>query len=211
MNNGYDQYFFQDGYKLGSLAVSSQESFAESIRTMYEAIDQTIESLLQIAEKQEIKIDCKKGCDRCCYQPVFASNYEISYLYDYVRQHLSYDDQADIFRKAKEKYNYIKDMEPDVLKNSKHACSLLKDGSCIAYEARPVACRIYLSSKVQSCEYFFRFPDDPDEYPALMEFPLQAGRMMNEGFDKALKERGIVTTEITIEEGLLNFIKQKLC
>jgi hypothetical protein len=65
-----------------------------------------------------------------------------------------------------------------------------------------MACRIYLSYKLESCLEFYRNPDNDANYPALLEFPLRAGQMMNEGFRAALKESGLETAEFRIEEGL---------
>lgn len=73
----------------------------------------------------------------------------------------------------------------------------------MAYEARPMACRIYMSMSVDSCKTFYKKPDDETNYPALLEFPLQAGRMMNEGFNKGLKAAGLKGSELLMEEALL--------
>ena len=72
----------------------------------------------------------------------------------------------------------------------------------MAYKARPVACRIYLSSNLNSCLKFYNEPEDKNNYPALLNFPMRAGRLMNEGFKAALKAGGIVAKEFRIEEKL---------
>jgi hypothetical protein len=72
----------------------------------------------------------------------------------------------------------------------------------MAYPARPMACRIYLSMSVDSCRLYYEEPDKDENYARLFEFPLQAGRMMNEGFTHALKTAGRNSAEFRIEEGL---------
>ena len=50
-----------------------------------------------------------------------------------------------------------------------------------------MACRIYLSTDVKTCHEFYKNPDNIENYPALLDFPMKAGKMMNEGFKAALK------------------------
>jgi hypothetical protein len=92
--------------------------------------------------------------------------------------------------------------EKEIL-NSKFPCPLLENGACSAYPARPMACRIYLSSDVNTCLKFYREPEDETTYPALLDFPMRAGRMMNEGFKAALKAHGINIQEFRIDQKML--------
>jgi hypothetical protein len=66
-----------------------------------------------------------------------------------------------------------------------------------------MACRIYLSSDVNSCLKFFHHPEDKSNYPALLNLTLRCGQMMNEGFKAALKTSGRITKEFRIEERIL--------
>ena len=80
-----------------------------------------------------------------------------------------------------------------------HPCPFLEEDSCLIYQARPMACRIYLSSSEKSCKQQYDKPDDPDVMAALYEFPIHAGRLVNEGIRKALAETGIIPSEWLIE------------
>ena len=65
-----DHLFYKDGYLLGEQAsrqVKNGNSLSEAIETMYDAIDQLIESLLKMADRKGIHVDCKKGCSWCCH------------------------------------------------------------------------------------------------------------------------------------------------
>ena len=84
-----------------------------------------------------------------------------------------------------------------------HPCPFLEEGACLIYHARPMACRIYLSSDEGSCRQQFDRPDDPTIMARLYEFPLRAGRLVNEGIRKALAETGIVTSEWLMESLLV--------
>jgi len=50
---------------------------------------------------------------------------------------------------------------------------------------------------------FYQQPEDESNYPALLDFPMRAGRMMNEGFKSALKTKGITARELRIDQLVL--------
>jgi hypothetical protein len=81
------------------------------------------------------------------------------------------------------------------------SCPFLEDGSCIAYQARPMACRIYLSASARSCKTEYDQPGNKKNHADLYEFPLTAGRMLNEGFVAFLKDLGLQVAELPIEQG----------
>lgn len=198
--------FYSDGYKFGMNAVHpilTQKSLFESLEKMYNAVDGLIYSLGEFAKKQGQNIDCKKGCDWCCRQPVFALSYEMEYLNAFVKNNFDSKSQNEIKTRAEKKNNKLKSLSDVDLLNSKLPCPLLVDGSCIAYEARPMACRIYLSTDVNTCLAFYKNPESKNSIPALLQFPMRAGQKMNEGFKAALKTGGLVSVEFRIEEILL--------
>jgi Fe-S-cluster containining protein len=198
--------FFSDGFKLGMKVVTSkksQEVLFESISEMYDAIDTLIDSLINFAERNNQRIDCKKGCEWCCHQPVFALDYEMEYLNNFILLNFEEKEKRKIKNRAEQKNQKLSILNETDLLNSKSPCALLENGACIAYKARPMACRIYLSSDVNSCLKFFHQPDDKLNYPALLSLTLRCGQKMNEGFKAALKTDGILTKEFRIEEMLL--------
>ena len=197
--------FYSDGYKLGmNVAVSDndQEVLFESVSEMYTSIDSLIETLTEFAEKQQHRIDCKKGCEWCCHQPVFALDYELKYLNDFISRNFSEEIQNEIKKRAGNKNNKLSMLKEIDLLNAKYPCPLLENGACIAYQARPMACRIYLSSDVNSCLNFYHKPQSKTSIPALLNLSLRTGQMMNEGFKSALKTNGIKSREFRIEEKL---------
>jgi Fe-S-cluster containining protein len=198
--------FYSDGYKQGiNVAVSENDRqvLFESVSEMYSAIDSLIESLTEFAKKQNHWIDCKKGCEWCCHQPVFALNYELEYLNDFISRNFSSETQKEIKKRANTKNNKLSKLTGPDLLNSKFPCPLLQNGACMAYHARPMACRIYLSGDVNTCLKFYHHPEDKTSFPSLLNLTLRTGQMMNEGFKAALKTAGIKTIEFRIEEKLL--------
>jgi len=208
-----DRAFFTDGYNLGLTAIEkgkTKNAIYEAARKMYEAIDGLIDSLLLHAKRENIPVDCKKGCSYCCYQPVYAISHEIDYLYNYIQKNLSKEKQRKILKNAEKTDHERKTLNKTDLLNHKAPCPLLDNkGMCSAYQARPMACRIYLSMSAESCRLFYEDPVPDDNYAGLLEFPLQAGRMMNEGFAHALKTAGINSAEFRIEEGLTIISRQQ--
>ncbi len=201
----FEKAFYNDGFQLGMKALEAGDdpkNMFSAIQEMYAAIDGLIDSLSGLAQQQGQAIECKVGCEWCCHQPVFALDYELGYLQNYIDEYFDDETKATIKTKAQRKQAKLSALNDDELLNAKSPCPLLNEGACIAYEARPMACRIYLSSSVKTCLKFFNKPDDKTSYPALLDMPMRLGRMMNEGFKSALKFNAILPEEFRIEEKL---------
>lgn len=198
--------FYVDGFRLGmkvcDAGFNEDELFA-ALEEMYASVDSFIEMLSGFAAEQHQPVHCKKGCEWCCHQPVFALQYELDYLNHFVKVNCNENQKSELKRKAESKKNALGFKSETDLLNSKHPCPLLENGACTAYHARPLACRIYLSTNVDSCLAFYRRPEKAESIPALMDLLLRAGRMMNEGFKAALKNHGFTAKEFRIEEKLL--------
>ncbi len=200
-----DRIFYSDGYKLAQTAIEqgfSNQTLFLAIESLYSAIDGLNDSICALAKRQNTAIACFNGCHWCCHQAVFANSYELHFLSEQIKRIFSPEEIKDLINRAETKHLLTSGLsEADVLKY-KYPCPLLKDGSCSIYYARPMACRIYLSTKLNTCLEFYHHPEDDKNFPALIDFPLRAGRMMNEGFRAALKEIGVETAEFRLEEGL---------
>lgn len=211
-NKEIDRIFYSDGYCLGMEVVEkgiTDEYIQKGVQILLSTMDGLIGSLLQQAERSGVKVDCAKGCSWCCHQPVFGHTFELQYLVIQAKQNLPPVKVAEIMERATSKNNLVKAMEEKEMLNYKSPCPLLENNTCMVYHARPMACRIYLSTNVASCLRFYSQPDDPENYPALLDFPLKAGRMLNQGFLAALRQHGFTGTEYRIEEGLSMFLKMQ--
>jgi Fe-S-cluster containining protein len=198
--------FYSDGYQLGMQVCTANlnpEAMMASISEMYNSIDRLIDYLIEFAQNQSQPIHCTKGCEWCCHQPVFALSFEMDYLTRFIETNFDTETKNRIKLKAESKMNAFGFLNETDLLNAKFPCPLLENGACLAYSARPMACRIYLSSDVNSCLWFFKEPTDKNSIPALLNLPLRAGKMMNEGFKAALKTHGYETKEYRIEEKLV--------
>jgi Fe-S-cluster containining protein len=200
-----DRIFYSDGYRLAQSAIVqgfSENTLFKAIESLYDAIDGLNESIIALAERQNKPVSCYKGCHWCCHQAVFANSYELHYLAGHIKRTFTAKEISDIIERTETKYLMTSKLNEEEILKYKAPCPLLKDGACSVYSVRPMACRIYLSTKLETCMEFYRNPEHETNYPALIDFPLKAGRMMNEGFRNALKEIGIETTEFKLEMGL---------
>jgi len=205
-----DRIFFSDGYNLAQTAIQNgftNDSLFAAIETLYQAIDGLNDSILALAERQNITVACKNGCHWCCHQAVYANSYELHFLSEKIKTNFTKDDLSELTDRTENKFAQTSQLTEKEILKFKSPCPLLKNGSCSSYSSRPMACRIYLSTKLESCLEFYNNPENEANYPALIDFPLRAGRMMNEGFRLALKEFGVETAEFRLEEGLRIILK----
>lgn len=200
-----DRIFYSDGYRLAQTAFQqefSKTSLFAAIEELYAAIDGLNDSIIAMAIKQNLSVACYKGCHWCCHQAVYANSYEIHYLSAEIKKHLNSDELISLAKRTEAKHLLTSNLKEEEILKYKSPCPLLKDDSCSSYASRPMACRIYLSTKLETCLEFYNHPENEFNFPALIEFPLRAGRMLNEGFRAALKAQGVETAEFRLEEGL---------
>ncbi len=198
-----EKQFYADGYRLGRMAAEAgctKQALNEAVKQLHGFIDEVIDAFTGFADMHNLLPACKKGCHWCCHQPVFAQMYELDLMNDFIQQQFDLETRQLIAARASEKRNKLADLKGDDLLHSKFPCPLLQDGVCMAYSVRPVACRIYLSSNLDSCKKFYYQPENSEAVPALLNFPLKMGRIMNEGFMAALKASGMNTDEFRIDE-----------
>ena len=205
-----DRILYSDGYRLAQTAIEQGLTNATlflAIELLYTAIDGLNDSIVALAERQNIGVACKKGCHWCCHQAVYANSYELHFLSEKIKTRFSTEIISKWIKAAEAKSNTTTKMNEEEISKYKSPCPLLEDGACSVYDARPMACRIYLSTKLETCLEFYHHPENELNYPALIDFPLRAGRMMNEGFRAALKGNAIETAEFRLEEGLKIVLK----
>ena len=202
--------FYRDGYRLAHSHLGEELTalhLRSAITQLYQAMDDLIDSFLARTASDGKPAQCKKGCAWCCYQEVFAVTHEFLYLQDFILQHFDGELQEKILERAREKVLLTMNLPVEEQLMVRAACPFLENGSCMAYEARPMACRIYLSSSLSSCK---RDHDQPagagNNIPEVFEFPLLAGRMLNEGFVAYLKQSGIRSSELSMEQGYATMV-----
>ncbi len=210
-----DEAFFKDGYNLAKFYIPNEitkDNLFKAQKALYEQIEEVISAFEERTKTQDSNIECKKGCSFCCHQTVLATPLELFYLAEFVDKKYKGSIKDHILGEAEARKNKTSNLKTTAALKVKHPCPLLhpKMGYCRAYNARPMACRIYLSSSVKSCQDDLNTPNNDSIYPELFELPLRAGKMMNEGFLARIREGKFETLQVfenSIEEGLLTALQ----
>ncbi len=201
-----DKIFFSDGYNLATEFLKegiSRENLLAMSREIYDSMDQLTEAFVQRCIKEDRTVECKKGCYLCCCQAVFVVPYELLCMVRFIKENITKKDRTAILARAKEKDECTGKMKVQEFLHFKSPCPLLENGVCFLYDARPMACRTYLSSRVDGCIEEYHNPRDVEIYPDLYDFTIRAGRMINEGICNFLLENNIPSPEWPIESALL--------
>jgi len=210
--NEIDNIFFNDGYKLAESILKNFVSPGGMLRlteTLYENIDELLEVFATRVEKENQKIDCKKSCHWCCTQAVFINPWEAQYISEYIKSNFSLEEIEALKLKISSKDRKTKAMSMKNLLMHKEDCPFLQNKSCSIYNSRPIACRIYLSMSLESCVNFYKSPEVKTSYAKLYQFPLHAGKMLNEGSAAFLREKKIEVPAISLESAMNHILTTK--
>ena len=194
--------FFQDGLRLGRQFSSegiNRHAILQIMGAAYESIDGLIDSFRQRCKREGLAVDCRKGCSWCCSQAVLASNHEILVIQQYIKESVTEKILSEIKTRCAKKNEATRGMSAMEFLHYVHPCPFLDNGACLIYPARPMACRCYLSSSEKSCHDQYVHPKDRTKIASLYNFPLQAGRGINEGIRSVLMEKGLIATEWLLE------------
>jgi Fe-S-cluster containining protein len=176
---------------------------------LYVSIDSLMDSFISRCQQEGKNVDCRKGCSPCCCQAVLTLPHEILFLFGYIKENLNEMEIKLIRKNAYMKDEVTKNMKVMEFLYHKSPCPLLINDICIAYRARPLACRTYISSSRDGCIREYHNPSDLDIFPDLYDFTIQAGRMINEGFCAFLSEKQIFPTEWQIESMIMTAFERK--
>lgn len=201
--------FFNDGYRIAESELSGGitiSSILEMQNRIYEYMDNFLTEFNRMCLRQELTVDCKAGCSWCCFQAVMILPQEALYITNHVPPNLC----EEILNNSVTKDNTIQGLKIPELLHYKKSCPLLLNNLCSNYTLRPLACRIYLSSDVNSCKHEFENPADESKFPQLYDIPLSAGRMINEGASAYLSEKGLDVREWTFESMVRIFLENEV-
>jgi len=207
-----DTIFFNDGYNLAWKHLEWEISVLTMLNLtgeVYETIDGLMDSFISRCLHEGKKVDCRKGCYHCCHQAVFALPYEVLSLVHYIKDNLTDNVIREIKKNTVRKNKITEGMNIRQFLHYKSPCPLLLKGICAVYEARPMACRTYISSGNEGCLNEYNNPSDINIFPDLYEFPIYTGRMINEGICSYLTENQIYSTEWLIESILFTVFEKK--
>lgn len=99
------------------------------------------------------KMACKKGCDWCCYINVDASVPEVIALVAHIRATYTGEQLAELKQRVADAYSKTAGLDPQQRVRAHVPCPLLTaGGQCSVYQRRPLVCRGWNSTSVNSCK-----------------------------------------------------------
>lgn len=115
------------------------ESLVGSVRALLEEL----ESRFQIDVVLQGAVSCHPGCTNCCHWPVAASPLEGLIILDHLKHNRMWSKAVQ--NKLRASADQVTGLAYHVWRAANIPCPLLKDGKCIVWEARPMACRVAAS------------------------------------------------------------------
>jgi Fe-S-cluster containining protein len=94
---------------------------------------------------------CRAGCSHCCYMRVVATVPEMIALADFIAANFPPKTIESIRRRVVETDMKTHGLSDEQWGVAHHACPMLVDGKCSVYPARPLECRGYNSTNIESC------------------------------------------------------------
>jgi hypothetical protein len=150
---------------------------------------------------------CQAGCAWCCYPPfVTATAAEVICIAAFLRDTLDPAALQSLLMRLKQRAGLIAGLQPAQRDHARVACALLVDNRCSVHPLRPLACRGWVSSDVQSCEA---------SYNSGWESPVPNGprhlgitTSVREGMRQALEQSGLEDERIDLTRGLLVILSE---
>lgn len=114
-----------------------REAHTELSNNMFmQAVNKAIDYLTEKYLKD--KTSCSKGCSFCCHDEIRMSSFEADYIKGYVFSNKIIPNRRLLKKQSRKPYSELSFADKQ--------CSLLKNGECSIYEARPLICRTYNST-----------------------------------------------------------------
>jgi Fe-S-cluster containining protein len=125
------------------------KAVADGVRRVAEYAD---EALAIVKEEYRPPLHCKAGCSYCCCKPnVLASVPEVVNIVAFVKEMFSTDARRDLEARTRQYWTQMEGRPVEDPTSESVPCPLLVDGRCSVYEVRPLICRGYNSTDVESC------------------------------------------------------------
>lgn len=136
------------------------ERMVTVVVTLHRRVDEAIAATVS---GHRVSLACAPGCSHCCHLRVQVQPYEAFHLAAWLRKRLDAPRLARVVAKLRANAETTRRLGDEARKRTNLACSLLDDdGRCIAYEARPAACRRCHSTDLAPCEAFHADPSRDD-------------------------------------------------
>ncbi len=169
---------------------ANPKEFMDSLLSL---LDLDIEDALRVFAAQGVVPGCKRGCARCCVQPVTIAPMEAFNIADFVLQ--AGGGLASLRRRLKDSGEYKHSSgakEPPFSK-----CVFLRSGICTIYPVRPVACRGYFNLCGPNGERW----DEQIGHPLIL--PMELGTAVLLGLLRETAAPGVSDMDVIRRDALL--------
>jgi Fe-S-cluster containining protein len=133
----------------------------DSCTALVAQADRRLEATFDHLRKKGAPIACKSGCSFCCHLRVTVAPHEAIALLHHLRsQALPGSLAREIEQRVLANADQIAHMTEEQHLSRNVKCAFLVDGTCSAYQARPMACALHHSLDREACERLYENPSD---------------------------------------------------
>lgn len=145
--------------ELASCVAAMSQTSHGSVRSKVMPIYMRFDKKLSASPAQ---IDCKSGCEYCCYYHVTVTGAEVFALAEHI--HSLHPKRRDVLvERIAAAAKQVANLSAQEYMQTNIKCALLEDSRCSVYDARPRACRGFHSRDVAGCKAAFENPKLNDE------------------------------------------------
>ena len=104
-----------------------------------------------IQSLQPAELDCGKGCSHCCWLTAETTGAEAQGIARHLETTRTPEQLRELRARVAETAKRVKGLPPEARVAARIPCSLLENGRCAAYAARPLGCRAWNSRRESAC------------------------------------------------------------
>jgi len=89
-----DRIFYRDGYRIANQHFETKitvPNLMAGIKSLHRGVDDLVEAFLRRSAGEGKPVACKKGCNWCCHQAVYAVTHEFLHISQYLHKNFTAD------------------------------------------------------------------------------------------------------------------------
>ena len=137
-------------------AETAQECVAAPLAVAEVAQNKFEQTWTLIHSLQPAAFACGAGCCHCCHLTAETTGAEALWIARYLERTRTPEQMAELKIRVAGTAAQVKGLSPEARAAAKVPCSLLENGQCAAYAARPLGCRAWNIRSVEACEAVLR-------------------------------------------------------
>lgn len=103
---------------------------------------------------------CRRGCAWCCHQLIVLTHWDDGrQILDAARERMTAEEFEAFVERLRAQSREIHELGHEAAEARRWTCPLLKEGECVVYDVRPVACRSVFSPDADTCRAMMETDD----------------------------------------------------